>query len=170
MVKVRMSYKKDNVEYVFACNYDDFNNQFKEKINRDATEAEWNLFKERFNAIRTDKIAEWFEIDITEIIDDNYERSDMFICEGCDEKCVPDGLEVSCDACDKKHGCSECNGGWDVRERHFCKDCNTGHGYDMFCCHQCGYDGEEEKFRETEIDNEIFTFCSLDCHKKYIES
>jgi hypothetical protein len=71
-----MSYKKDNVEYVFACNYDNFNNEFKEKYNRDASEEDWNLFKEKFNSIRTDKIAEWFYIDITEIIDDNYEESD----------------------------------------------------------------------------------------------
>lgn len=171
MVKIKMSYKNANVEYVWACNYDDFNDKFKEKYNRDADEEDWNLFKEKFNAIRTDKISEWFDIDVTEIIDDNYDESDdsPFTCEGCYAKCIPDGDEVTCDACDKKHGCRECNGQWTIRERHFCDECNCGFGYDMFCCEMCAYHGDKNECLEIDIDGESLTFCRDRCHKEYVE-
>ena len=94
------------------------------------------------------------------------EENDGFICEGCKETKEPDGLEVSCDECGKDHGCSECNGTWTVRERHFCTDCNTDHGCEMFCCEECGNDGLENDDTCYAMDG---TFCNEGCLQNYID-
>ena len=157
------AWKNDNVEYVFACNYENFNDEFKEKYDRDATEDDWKLFKEKFNELKTDRICEFFHTDITEIIDEEYTKE--FKCEGCDTTVEPDGHEVSCIQCSKNHGCSECNGSWTARERNFCEDCNTGYGYDMYSCYHCGEDNEETDDTIEAMDG---MFCSEKCLDKYI--
>lgn len=151
-------WKNDNVEYVFACNYNNFNDEFKEKYDRDASENDWKLFKEKFNELRTSYICQNFHDSISEIIEGYY--SEGFVCEGCMETKEPDEREVSCDECGKDHGCSECNGTWTVRERHFCQDCNTEHGCEMFCCDECGNEGMENDDTTYAMDG---TFCNEGC-------
>jgi hypothetical protein len=68
---IRNLYKSDNVSYLYQFNYDDFNEQFKEKYKRDASEIDWELFKEKFNSLKTDMIHEFLQYGITEIIE-NY--------------------------------------------------------------------------------------------------
>ena len=92
--------------------------------------------------------------------------SECFVCEGCNETKEPDGHEVSCDECGKDHGCSECNGTWAVRERHFCEDCNTEHGCEMFCCDECGKEGLENDDTTYAMDG---TFCNEGCLQNYID-
>ena len=94
---------------------------------------------------------------------------EKFICDGCKEIKEPDGLEVCCLKCSRIHGCSECNGQWTVRVRNFCDDCDCGFGYDMFCCHECGYEGDEKEFLEIDIDGESLTFCNDKCYKEYVK-
>ena len=157
-------YKSDSVSYLYECNYDEFNDEFKMRYNREASEADWNLFVEKFNELRTEHISSGILDGIHEIIEEYY--SEGFVCDGCKETKEPDGHEVSCNECGKDHGCSECNGTWTVRERHFCQDCNTGHGCEMFCCDECGKESEENDDTTYAMDG---TFCNEGCLQNYID-
>ena len=157
-------YKSDSVSYLYEFNFEEFNEQFKDRYNREASKEDWELFVVKFNELRTEHISSGIYDGIHEILEQYYVEG--FVCEGCKETKEPDGLEVSCTQCSKNHGCSECNGSWTVRSRHFCDDCDTGYGYDMFCCNQCGYEGEENDDTTYAMDG---TFCNDKCLQHYCE-
>ena len=94
---------------------------------------------------------------------------EKIVCEGCKEIKESDGLEVSCDSCAKKHGCSECNGQWSVRSRHFCIECDENEGYDMYCCDQCGYEGNCEENLLIINGGIAYHFCDTKCYNEFEE-
>jgi len=74
-------YKSDSVSYLYECNYDEFNDEFKMRYNREASEADWNLFVEKFNELRTEHISSGILDGIHEIIEEYY--SEGFVCDEC---------------------------------------------------------------------------------------
>jgi hypothetical protein len=126
-------WKNDNVEYVFACNYDNFNEEFKEKYDRDASENDWKLFKEKFSELRTSYICQNFHDGISEIIEGYYS-------EGFDEDKEDE---------DDEYVDEPCSGDEDDYDYHECTD------------HKCRYKGHWHKksTKKDEVDGDGFVVC-----------
>jgi hypothetical protein len=184
-------YKSDSVSYLYECNYEEFNDEFKMRYNREASEADWNLFVVKFNELRTEHISSGMLNGIHEIIEEYYHEDKEQVCDNCaellnDEYCLSHNIHIVTKSNKEKTYCSECfnscwadlkRTGWTHDEQSDDEDdkeecdladdsCSAGHGCEMFCCDECGKKSEENDDTCYAMDG---TFCNEGCLQNYID-